>query len=134
MKFRLKVPGLELSVDAISRARHDNDSDTRLMQKGDIAHQHGEHRMVHQAIVNFQDEKLVLEPIHVAKHFPDESGNFEVLRIKIGRCVIHVLKSSNRKSEGQNILRHLNKYLAFLLRRENLQQLHLENKERVRRN
>ena len=32
MKFRLKVPGLELSVDAISRARHDNDSDTRLMQ------------------------------------------------------------------------------------------------------
>ena len=78
--------------------------------------------MVHQAIVNFQDEKLVLEPIHVAKHFPDESGNFEVLRIKIGRCVIHVLKSSNRKSEGQNILRHLNKYLAFLLRRENLQQ------------
>ena len=69
--------------------------------------------MVHQAIVNLQDEKLALEPIHVAKHFPDKPGNFEVLRIKIGRCVIHVLKSSNRKSEGQNILRHLNKYLAF---------------------
>ena len=120
MKFRLKVPGLELSVDAISRARHDNDANARLMQKGDIAHQHGEHRMVHQAIVNLQDEKLALEPIHVAKHFPDEPGNFEVLRIKIRRCT-HGLKSSNTKSEGQNILRHLNKYLAFLLRRENLQ-------------
>ena len=129
MKFRLKVPGLELSVDAISRTRHDNDANARLVQKGDITHQHGEHRMVHQAVVNLQDEKLALEPIHVAKHFPDESGHFEVLRIKIGRCVIHVLKSSNRKSEGQKILRHLNKNSAFLLRRENLQQLHLEHEE-----
>ena len=133
MEFRLEIPCLELSVDAISRTRHNDNTDTRLMEEGDIAHQHGEHRMVHQAIVNFQDEKLALEPIHVAKHFPDESGNFEVLRIKIGRCT-HSLKSSNRKSEGQNILRHLNKYLAFLLRRENLQQFHLEHKERVRRN
>ena len=46
-----------------------------------------------------------LEPIHVAKHFPDEPGNFEVLRIKIGRCVTHGIKSSNRKSEGRSILR-----------------------------
>jgi hypothetical protein len=67
-----------------------------------------------------------------------------VLRIKIGRCVIHGLKSSNRKSEGQNILRHLNRkkpffawrsaHFAKLLRREYLQQLHLEHKERIRRN
>jgi hypothetical protein len=69
--------------------------------------------MVHQAIVDFQDEKLTFEPIHVAKHFPDESGNFEVLRIKIRRCTTHIIKGSNRKSEGQKILRILNRNKAF---------------------
>ena len=116
MEFRLEIPGLELSVNAVSRSRHYNNTDTGLVQKGDVAHQHGEHRMVHEAIVNLQDEKLPLEPVHVAKHFPDEPGNFEVLRIKIGRCITHGLKSSNRKNEGQTVLRILIKNSAFFLR------------------
>ena len=100
-KFRFEIPRLELSVDAVSRARHNDNADTRLVQKGDIAHQHREHRMVHQAIVNLQDKQLALEPVHIAKHFPDEPGHFEVLRIKIRRCVTHELKSSNRKAEDR---------------------------------
>lgn len=99
MELRFQFPGLQLRVDAFSRPRDDNDTDTRLMQKRDIPHKHGEERMVHEAIVNFQDEKLTLEPIHIAKHFPDESGDFEVLGIEIGRRVVHIQKDKKTKDE-----------------------------------
>ena len=41
--------------------------------------------MVHEAVVNLQDEELALEPVHVAEDFPDEPGDFEVLRVEIRR-------------------------------------------------
>ena len=72
-------PSLELRVDTLARTRHDNDADTRLVQQGDISHEHREQGVVHQAVVNLQNEELALEPVHVTEDFPDEPGDFEVM-------------------------------------------------------
>ena len=85
MEPGLDFPGLELRVDTLARTRHDNDADTRLVQQGDISHEHREQGVVHEAVVNLQDEELALEPVHVAEDFPDEPGDFEVLRVEIRR-------------------------------------------------
>lgn len=99
MELRFQFPGLQLRVDAFSRTGHNDDADTRLVQEGDVAHQHRKQGVVHKAVVNLQDEQLALEPVHVTKHFPDESGDFEVLGIEIGRRVVHIQKDKKTKDE-----------------------------------
>lgn len=99
MELGFQFPGLQLRVDAFSRSGHDDNADARLVQKRDVPHEHGEQGMVHEAVVNLQDEKLALEPVHVAEHFPDEAGDFEVLGIEIGRRVVHIQKDKKTKDE-----------------------------------
>ena len=92
VELGLDFPSLELCVDTLARPGHDNDADTRLVQQGDISHEHREQGVVHQAVVNLQDEELALEPVHVTEDFPDEPGDFEVLRVKIRRRLVHAYK------------------------------------------
>ena len=89
MERGFQFPRLELGIDAVTRTRHDNDADSRLMQKRNIAHKHREKGVTHQVILDFQHKQLALEAFHITEHFTNETGNFKMLRIKVRRCVIH---------------------------------------------
>jgi hypothetical protein len=50
--------------------------------------------VVHKAVFNLQYKELALEPVHIAKDFPDEPGNFEMLGIEIGHSIAHNSKDN----------------------------------------
>ena len=89
MERGFQFPRLELGIDAVTRTRHDNNADTRLVQKRNVAHKHREKGVTHQVILDFQHKQLALEAFHIAEHFANKTGNFKMLRIKVRRCVIH---------------------------------------------
>ena len=105
-------PSLELRVDTLARTRHDNDADTRLVQQGDISHEHREQGVVHQAVVNLQNEELALEPVHVTEDFPDESGDFEVLRVEIRRRLVHSTKLNKKRHPWGAVLQKTSPYYS----------------------
>ena len=90
MEGRFQFPRLELGIDTVARTRHNDNADTRLVQDGDIAHQHRKKGMTHQVILDFQHKQLALEAFHVAEHFANKTGNLKMLRIKVRRRVVHI--------------------------------------------
>ena len=93
-KLGLDFPSLQLGVNAVPGSRHNNDSNSRLVQQGDIPHEHREQRVVHKAVFNLQYKELALEPVHITEDFPDEPGNFEMLGIEIGHSIAHDSKDN----------------------------------------
>ena len=89
IETRFQFPRLELRVNAVARPRHDDDADSRLVQNGDVPHEHREKRVAHQVVLDFQHKQLTLEAFHVAEHFANETCNLKMLRIEIGCSVVH---------------------------------------------